>query len=55
MKKKSYNWHFWIEDYKIQVVIKSSSYSGAVEHFKRVLSYHNRPAPKFKFQFGQKI
>ena len=54
-KKKIYNWHFWIPSYEFQVVIDNGSYSGAVSHLKRVLKYHNRPAPSFKFQFGQLV
>ena len=52
-RKKMFNWHFWMPSYKIQVVIPSSSYCGAVRHLKDTFSYYNRPAPLFKFQYGQ--
>ena len=52
-KKKTYNWHFWIPNWGLQVVIDNGSYHGAIAHLKRELSYHNRRYPDFKFQFGQ--
>lgn len=55
LKTRKYNWHFWIPSYKMQVVIESSSYKGAIRHFKDSLSYYNRPAPEFVFQFGDII
>lgn len=56
MKKRKtiFNWHFWIPSYEIQVVVPSTAYCKAVRHLKDVLSYYNRPAPEFQFQFGQK-
>jgi hypothetical protein len=53
--KKMYNWHFWIPDWEIQIIIDKSSFAGAVSHLKDKLSYYNRPSPKFEFQFGQLI
>jgi len=54
-KKKLYNWHFWIPDWEIQVVVDNGSYHGALAHLKQRFSYHNRPSPKFEFQFGQLV
>jgi len=54
-KKKTYNWHFWIPSYEMQIVIEKTSYCGAVLHLKEALHYYNRPCPKFEFQFGEKI
>jgi hypothetical protein len=54
-KTKKYNWHFWIPEYKAQIVIENGSYQGAVSHYKEKFHYYNKPAPEFKFQFGQII
>jgi len=50
---KKFDWHFWIPSYKIQVVVPANSYFQAVQHLKECLSYYNKPAPEFEFQFGQ--
>lgn len=60
-KKKSltmYNWHFWVDDWKVQIVIDDTSYSRAVKRMKQIsdvgCNYWNPNPKKFKFQFGQR-
>lgn len=59
MKKRKYNWHFWVPDWKAQIIIEDSNYQRATNRLKNILSLHLnywRPnMPKFEFQFGQKI
>ena len=57
MKIKTYNWHFWVYDWKAQIVIEDTNYQRATNRLKSILSIglnFRRPRmSKFKFQFGQ--
>jgi len=50
--KRLYNWHFWLENYKIQIVVPDSSYCGALKRVKELFFWYQKP--KIKFQFGEK-
>ncbi len=57
MKKKKYNWHFWIPELKIQVIIEDCSYGSALNKIKDTFhrNYLHTDNYDIKFQFGQKI
>ena len=62
MKKKKestvYHWHFWVEKWKVQIIIDDTNYHRAVKRIKQICdigcNYWNPTPSTFKFQFGCK-
>jgi len=60
MKKspRTFNWHFWVEEWKVQIIIPDTSYLRAVKKMKKISDvgcnyWHPNPR-KYKFQFGER-
>lgn len=53
-KKKMYNWHFWVPQYQIQVIVLETCYAKANSKIKGIFkTFNNFDNIKIQFQFGQ--
>lgn len=54
-RKRLYNWHFWIRDWAIQIVIENGNYRGAIKSLEMFLSRGLSCIPFYEFQFGELV